>query len=258
MIGPDYTMISTYLSNIEDARENPSCRKDFVKSWAERTGVSFEILWHSFCHDDEFAVFLAVDPRRQTQHEQIAADWIGKLPGVKNFKKLSSGGSNSKYLEGGRVVLFDQLTNRANPKSIDFSWEMDLPSIKKITSLSFFASHKYTSTDGGSQDNQYKDLFSFTQEAAKLQTERGVRFLAIADGHYYEKMRKRNEEKYKKIDDLKKIAKQGSSNSGTQFVQALSCKELPFWMAMAVREVYEQEKTRIPQELLNTLSLLEN
>ena len=97
MSGPNYDLTSLWLSNIADVRDNPNSRKDFVENWAERTGTSFEVAWHWFCTDDMAAAHFAKDPRRQNSHEQIAGEWIKKIPGISNFKKLASQGPEALF-----------------------------------------------------------------------------------------------------------------------------------------------------------------
>ncbi|GAB1393164.1 hypothetical protein MASR1M60_13270 [Rhodocyclaceae bacterium] len=240
MGGPDYGMLDAYRQNIEDVRIKPRSREEFIKNWADRTGTSFEVAWHNFCTNDMASAFFAVDPRRQNQHEKIAADWISKLPGVKNFRKLPASGPNSKYLKDGRIIDHDDLTNDENPKSIDFIWELEF---NGTDSLKFYASHKHTEDDGGSQDNQYRELKGFTQQAAGLRKERSYRLISLADGHYYQRERARSSGK-SYMDELKEIVSQ------TDYAEAMACSDLPTYLIGQIVGMHDRKGIAMPADVL--------
>ena len=239
MSGPDYGMVDAYRENINKVMDKPSDRKEFVRNWAERTGTSFEIAWHEFCTNEMAAKFFAIDPRRQNKHEKIASAWIKQIPTIKNFKKLPSKGPGSLYLKDGRILKPEDKTNDENPKSIDFVWTIEFD---KVQSLSFYASHKHTDENGGSQDNQYADLKEFTREAACLTKERGYRLLSLADGFYYQQKRSTNT---CYIDELKKML------SLTTFAEAMSCAELPAYLAIQITGMYERAGLSIPLDVVD-------
>ena len=83
----------------------------------------------------------------------------------------------------------------AQAKTIDFFW--------KTGDLIVYASHKYTKSSGGAQDNQYKDLKDFISEANHSNLPKTI-FLAIADGSYYSS--KDSESGVSKLQRLKDLA----------------------------------------------------
>lgn len=228
MTGPVYDLTPAWQKNIADILDNRLPRKPYVTAWAERTGMSPRIAWNKFCTDDGFAAHFAKDPRRQNNHEQIASSWLCSMPGVSNFQKLFSKGPSALYASNGLALPSLQLANNDTPKSIDFSWDIVLPGgFKK---LSFFAAHKYTFEDGGSQDNQLEDLRAFTKEASKLQKEMGHRFLALADGPYYQKPR---EHGLTHMHNLNRLTLQ------SDYVEAMTCAEIPLYIANCYEAMYQ-------------------
>ena len=121
------------------------------------------------------AVF-AKDPNKQNFYEKTAAKYISKIEGVRNFKNL---GNQELYICGGVVFGKEKLEQYPKAKTIDFCWE--------YASYKVYASHKYTSEEGGSQGSAYKDLQLFIEEARENK-ENNTLFLVIADGVYYTKI----------------------------------------------------------------------
>lgn len=124
-----------------------------------------------------FRAFFAKDPAKQKIHENIAAEYIKKIPGIKEFRQL---GTAELSLLGGAVISHREVRQRggtSRAKTIDFSW--------KFCGKEFYASHKYTrGHSGGSQGSQYKDLQQFIREANES-TGQGQFFVGICDGDYY-------------------------------------------------------------------------
>lgn len=230
MSGPDYNLTSLWISNIDKVRDNPTSRREYVANWAERTGTSFEVAWHWFCTDDMAAAHFSKDPRRQNSHEKIASEWIKNIPGICNFKKLDNKGPKAWYVSNGLPMHHSALANNDAPKSVDFYWELFLPCTNKH--LVFYATHKHTFEDGGSQDNQLEDLKQFTLEASKLQKDMGHRFLSLADGPYYQKIR---EGGGCHMDELKAML------SRTTYARAMTCSELPSYMIDCIQDMAKTE-----------------
>lgn len=149
-----------------------------IDSYCERTGYFLESVLAKIRTDEMFRAQFAIAPGRQGIHEKMAAAFIERIPGVENFKTLSKG-------KNGYVILRGAVMKRAQAKeqgashtakTIDFLWEYHG---KKI-----YASHKYTQTGGGNQDNQYEDVHHFLGEANPSNLA-DTFFLAIADGAYF-------------------------------------------------------------------------
>ena len=92
------------------------------------------------------------------------------------FKKLPT---NSTVIVNGAIMTKKQLRDHGGAteaKTIDFYW--------KYNGAEFYAAHKYTKEEGGSQGNQYKDLQTFIKQAGPT-TKENTYFVAIADGEFY-------------------------------------------------------------------------
>ncbi len=94
-------------------------------------------------------------------------------------------------------------------KTIDFSWN--------VGSKYFYASHKYTKEDGGSQKNAFGELLIFIAEVNNSNNDNRY-FIAIADGDYYKK-------KDKKTGALKLDLLKQEANSSKN-VYAMTIEEL--------------------------------
>ena len=124
--------------------------------------------------DKMFRSFFLKDPIRQNMYEEVFANYVKKIDGVRKFGKPAS-----LYISKGNLVTKQKLKSKkleAETKSIDFYWEYN---DKKI-----YAYHKYAKDTGGHQDNQYDDLLKFIHAANNI-TEKNLIFLAIADGEYF-------------------------------------------------------------------------
>ena len=228
MGGPNYDLSAAWQVNINQVREKPLARKGYIKKLALRTGMSFEVLWHNYCTDDLAAAHFAKDPRKQNAHEKIAAEWIKKIPGVHNFQKLKPNGEKALYVYQGDILSAAGKQGIETPKSLDFAWDIVLP--KQHATMSFYASHKHTGIDGGSQDNQFADLRHFTIEASALQQEKQIRFVSLADGEYYQKKRGSCGSK---LNALQAIANQ------SKYTAAMTSAELPACIAACLKSMFD-------------------
>lgn len=235
--------------NLEEFWDNPLARMDVAKSFAERKGLSEEVIRHWLCTNDFAAYYFAKDPAKQTSHQLIAGNWIKSLPFVTQFQTLPAGGDNALHIIGGRVVKAIDLTNKNHPKSIDFSWEVSFsdPSYKK---LQFYASHKYTKEGGGAQDNQFNDLYSFTEEASGLQKDNNTRILSLADGEFYNKQRK--DSSMTRLQELNYLLK------GNKFVGAMTCSKLPQYLATQIQEHISKHKYMLNTKEQHWLKILQD
>lgn len=144
-----------------------------IKSYCERTGYDPRAVHERIVEDEMFRWCFVVDPIRQNVFEKIAAEHIESMTGISSFKKY---GTNDLFIVAGALKEKKELKGmRPESKSIDFSWKYDR--------RNFYASHKYTNESGGAQDNQYRDVQRFIEDANKI----GGRdiFVAIVDGEYY-------------------------------------------------------------------------
>ena len=162
------------LRNYENLNVNDIRTK--IENFAEMSGYPVNEVRDKIENDPMFKWSFIKDPKRQNFYELIAGDFIERMDNVSNFRKL---GVNEMVLTGGAVLEQTIAQERgADPraKSIDFTWTYN--------DTRYYASHKYTKQIGGTQDNQYKDLQDFIQEANRSNLDNTI-FLAIADGEYY-------------------------------------------------------------------------
>jgi hypothetical protein len=189
-----------------DARDEGMLEK--IYNFSVRFGFSQADVEAKIRSDKMFLARFAKDPGKQKIHEKIAARFIEQLPSVRDFKSL---GHNALQLVGGTIMKRADARMQGatgGAKSLDFEWIS--------CGIEFYASHKYTKDSGGAQDNQYRDLKEFIQEASKSGRQ-GRMFLAIADGPYY--AGNDAEAGVSKIQRLKDLANKRN-------VFALSCAEL--------------------------------
>lgn len=155
--------------------------KNKIKKFSERFGLEYELINHKLMIDDLFVFAFIKDPIKQSFHQGLAANYISKIKGVVNFRQLNSKDSGSLYVINGMVVDHEQFNNSSvSVKSIDFEWDYINGNGELIRC---YASHKYTNEAGGAQDNQYKDLQSFMDNAKSHRNK--MYFYGIADGDYY-------------------------------------------------------------------------
>lgn len=191
----DYEYTLKVQENIKLFRDQINFRSVKVKidNWAKKYGLHPYFVWHKACIDDAFAMNFITEPGRQGFHEKLAAQYIASFDCVRLFKNMPNGGPNSLLVSNGFILTSAQARQAAqNPKTIDFQWEVQTIS---GTTIKCYASHKYTKDPGGSQDNQYRDICEF-MENARQNREENVLFFAITDGEYYQsKLRGSNKTK---------------------------------------------------------------
>lgn len=167
-----------------------------IVNFCEKHSLEYELIKYKIIHDDLFVLNFIKDPTKQSIHQELAAAYIKKIPGVSSFQTLPAGGKNALYVINGIVLPESMKKNSSsNVKSIDFEWIYTNHIGQKIKC---YASHKYTHAEGGAQDNQYHDATSFLSNAMGHQG--NDFFYAICDGDYYQRLQKGTS--LKKIDYL--------------------------------------------------------
>lgn len=167
-----------YRSNVEKVAEEASEGKldDKIDNFCSLHDVSRDHLMRQIQSNRIVAACFAINPNKQNFFEKTAAKHIGNISGVEKFETLPN---NALVVMQGAVL--DRRSLRAQggtalAKTIDFKWE--------YRAATFYASHKYTKQEGGSQGSQYKDLQIFIEQARDT-TLRDTFFMAIADGAFY-------------------------------------------------------------------------
>lgn len=145
--------------------------------------------------DDILASFFIKDPSKQNFTENYIANYLSEIDIIENFENLSS--SIKLFVHNGEItnVRFDGL------KSVDYTWEYN--------GLKFYATQKFTKSNGGAQDNQFNDVINFLENCQN--NDKDV-FFAIVDGSYYTE---------KKIDILKKYEKNNIIICGFEDVKGI-------------------------------------
>lgn len=208
--------------NIEEMRANQDSSEyiDKVKKFAEKFDLDEKEIIDKYEKDDIFALFFVKDPGRQSYHENAAAAFIESLNDrlninmFQNFKNLPKSGRRTLYVANGNVIDYETRQGRSDGKSIDFYWEYNYNNKK----LKFYASHKHTTDEGGSQDNQRNDVEAF-MEGARVNRSNNERFYAITDGPYYDEI----------LSDLNEV-------HGNSHVKAIRINDLPGDVAKYIKE----------------------
>ena len=173
-----------------------------IKNYSDSYNLELEYVKNKIKENDEFACQFAVDPGKQTIHEHNAANYIkNNIPFVYEFEELESNTKNSLYVDNGAVVK-KQENQEVKTKSIDFRWCYKF----KDKKLYFYATHKCTNERGGAQDNQFKDVEIFLNEA-RNSINPNIVFLSITDGTYYEKKIKKYGKEITRLEYLKQAYK---------------------------------------------------
>ena len=162
-----------------------------IENYSKKFDLPYNFVKRKIITDNIFALDFAVDPSRQTYHEEYAYKFINENPFIENMERLPQSNKGALYIINGSLVEWTKLTaeNKSeNVKALDFKWNI-IGKNEKIYTI--FASHKYTKEEGGSQDNQFHDLCT-SMKHAKICKNPNTYFLAIGDGPYYQKKKINN------------------------------------------------------------------
>jgi hypothetical protein len=163
--------------NINILREqiNDKWIKTKIENYLNRNyylDLTIEDIKKRILEDDLTASFFIKDPKTQNFTEKLIADKVKKISIIENFKNYSS---NVKlFLYDGEV----QSERNYNLKSIDYSI--------KCKGKRIYITQKYTTGNGGSQDNQFIDVLNFL-EKSKIKKGSNLIAMALVDGSYYTK-----------------------------------------------------------------------
>lgn len=121
---------------------------------------TYEEIKNGILTNDIIASKFCKDPSKQNISENIAAE-------ILQLKKLPASGKNAiRFNDAGEIVS----TASGNTKSADFLYK------------GYYATQKYTSENGGAQDNQKNDVIDFLKRGSISH-----KVAAIVDGKYWEK-----------------------------------------------------------------------
>ncbi|CAG8724776.1 8829_t:CDS:2, partial [Cetraspora pellucida] len=142
-----------------------------IEKWCRKFGFDFEEVFKKAKSDYLFRAFFAKDPKKQNIYEKALANYLNSLEFITNFKKLSSGGKNARYIDRGVV--------------------------RKGEMIKFYAYHKYIEESGGAQDNQFKEIKNCIEVGRNGSQEVNRRIVFICDGAYF------TDKKIKELKNLK-------------------------------------------------------
>lgn len=167
----------TIINKIKKEKEDLEVKiRNFAEKWSfEETYIKNELKTNEL-----LLLSFVKEPGKQTFHQHFAAKYLSSLPLIENFEQLPSGGNDALYVVNGKIVKGKDKDDQKTGKSIDFKWEYTFNG----KTLAFYATHKYTKSAGGSQDNQYKDVQEFHTESRNCINE-NILLLSITDGPYY-------------------------------------------------------------------------
>ena len=167
----------TIINKIKKEKEDLEVKiRNFAEKWSfEETYIKNELKTNEL-----LLLSFVKEPGKQTFHQHFAAKYLSSLPLIENFEQLPSGGNDALYVVNGKIVNGKDKDDQKTGKSIDFKWDYTFNG----KTLTFYATHKYTKSAGGSQDNQYKDVQEFHTESRNCINE-NILLLSITDGPYY-------------------------------------------------------------------------
>ncbi len=177
---PDYDAIEQQMwrSNAKDVperlRTNETNLLKRIATFISRFGFSESTVRDKIRSDDMFASHFAIEPRRQSFHEGIAAQWLEELDEIQNFQTLPKSGKRAYYITSDGEVRRGM--KPAPSKSLDFTWVTG--------STRFYAAHKYTKEGGGNQDSQFNEMRLLLEHFMKGMATNTV-LIVIVDGAYY-------------------------------------------------------------------------
>ncbi len=158
---------------------------DRFHNWCTKFEVEPETIERKIRNDWLFALHFTKEPSRQNIPETIAVEYMKALhPFVKGFRKLPSGGPESKHIIQGGIMEERNLPPgfSRSAKSIDFEWQIRDKDNKTL--LQCYATQKYTKDCGGTQDSVFKEVKDFVIKTRDCSSKE-ILFFAICDGKYY-------------------------------------------------------------------------
>ena len=154
------------LTNIKELREDID--KPWVKEKIQNHVLNFKGIFtydeikNAILENDIVASKFCKDPSKQNVSEKLAIEVLG-------VEKLPASGRNCiRFNSKGEIVF----TSNGNTKSADFIYG------------EYYATQKFTTEEGGAQDNQRNDVIDFLTRGSISH-----KVAAIVDGKYWDKYR---------------------------------------------------------------------
>ena len=167
---------------VAEARARSARLMKRVDLFVWRFGGTVDSVLAKIQDDPMFAAWFAKEPRRQSPHEQIAADYLQQFDSIVKFIRLKQTGNLALYLNrDGEIVPRNQIQGDRPSKALDFEWESP-------SGVRCLASHKYTKEGGGNQDSQFREQRTLLSNFQSRSTNNTALFV-ICDGPYYDEQR---------------------------------------------------------------------
>ncbi len=162
----------------EEAAERSDRLMERIERFVWRFGYDAESVLLKIREDEMFAAWFAKEPRRQSLHERIAAEFLMTFPELRNFEQLPQSGKNALHINrDGEIRKRSEIQGDPPSKSLDFAWDTQ-------SGTRCYASHKYTLQGGGNQDSQFNEQQNFLRNFLARSTNDTALFV-ICDGPYY-------------------------------------------------------------------------
>lgn len=177
--GIEQRMWRTNAQEVAQEAENRSDRlMKRIELFVWRFGATSEEVLGKIMVDPMFAAWFAKEPRRQSPHEQIAAEYLSGFDSILDFVRLKQTGQGALYLNrDGEILARKDIQGDRPSKALDFEW-------RSPSGVRCLASHKYTKEGGGNQDSQFREqrtlLSNFQSRSAN-----NTALFVICDGPYY-------------------------------------------------------------------------
>ena len=185
---PDWEGIEQRMwrANVEDvvaeARARSARLMKRVELFVWRFGGSVDSVLEKIEDDPMFAAWFAKEPRRQSPHLQIAADYLQQFDSIVKFTRLPQTGNFAFYLSYvGKFLPRIKIRGVRPSTALDFMWE-------SRSGVRCFASHKYAKGCGGNQDGQFDAQRSLLINFQRRWSFKTALFV-ICDGPYYNERR---------------------------------------------------------------------
>ena len=171
-----------WRANAREVSEEAESRSERLMKRVElfvwRFGFTVEQVLNQIESDPMFAAWFAKEPRRQSPHEQIAADYLTGFESILNFVRLKQTGQGALYLNrDGEILARKDFQGDRPSKALDFEW-------RSPSGVRCLASHKYTKEGGGNQDSQFREQRTLLSNFQSRSTNNTALFV-ICDGPYY-------------------------------------------------------------------------
>ncbi len=166
--------------NVEDFQFDENLVMCKIQGYSTKYGIPLEDTL-DWIIQNNFSILFAKDALKQNKTEKLSVNIIKPLlEEVFDHVSFEVLGKSSKVVVEGIVLDYDKsILTRC--KTVDFVGQIR----SGDSEYNLIATHKYTKSCGGSQDNQFKDVELFLDACSPAFNRKHDIFLSILDGPYY-------------------------------------------------------------------------